>query len=382
MSQLSARSTVRVLGAVLAVVVLGTLLGVSLLRSWSDVAEQRNAVTTQRAGVGYLRSLTALVAALSAAESSAVRGEPADAGRLRSALTEVAAADAMHGALLGTGTPWSGLRPRIAALLDKPGTGAAAYAEFDDVVSLAVALMTRVGAASGLAHDTEPRSSHLTEAGLLLPQALVDAGRAADLAALPPGTDADADRTAAVAVARYQVAVTAARISAALKQDAGSGESPAAGTDLTGEHDDFLDAVDTLTPPAIVRRFGAAVPKGGLGGPATRVAGAALTLADAVWSRLDTLLNRRQADLVERQRLIGAGAAAALACGLLLLWFVLPDRRVRAQELDTDGPEPAEDEPEAPQISMIDARELLSTDELVHVGRAVQAPPRERNHAE
>jgi hypothetical protein len=251
------------------------------------------------------------------------------------------------------------------------------------VVSLAIQLTVQVGDASNLILDPELDAYYLMDVGLLrLPAVMSNAARAADLVALPLGGDAANERAAAIAVARYEVAVAAAQISTGLKKSVLNTERSALGTDLTSEQDEFQNAVDALTPPVLVRQLSGAVTAAGLGDGAARVNSTAVTLAGAIWDQLDGLLAKRQAGLVKQQRLIIAGAAAVLAGALLLLWLFAPDRRSRGIDDEADDSHEVEAEPEAPQISLIDARDLLGAEELVHVGRAVQARPRERDGAE
>ncbi|GGM37662.1 hypothetical protein ACFFX1_36350 [Dactylosporangium sucinum] len=383
MSTLSTRPKLRAVAAVLAVTVIGTLLGIGLVGSWSELSRQRGFVTAERAGVAYLRPLTALIGALTAAESAAVRGQPIDTGGLRTAVAGVAGADAAHGAALGATVRWSEVQQRIATLIDEPGTGQSAHRDFGDVVSLAIELTVQVGDASNLILDPELDAYYLMDVGLMrLPTVMFNAARVADLVALPLGADTASERAAAVAVARYEVAVAAAQISTGLKKSVLNTERSALGTDITGEQDAFQNAVDALTPPALVRQLSGPVTGAGLEDAAARVNHTAVTLVAAIWDQLDGLLADRQAGLVSQQRLVIAGAAGVLAGAVVLLWLLAPDRRSRATDEGTEGSDEVEAAPEQPQISMIDARDLLGAEELVHVGRGVQARRRERDGAE
>ncbi|MET7424496.1 hypothetical protein [Dactylosporangium sp. NPDC005555] len=371
----------RAAAAVLTVAVMSAVLGAGLSSSWSQLSRQRGLVAAERAGVAYLEPLTALVGALTTAGSGAARGEPLDAGPLHAAAAEVAAADTAHGALLGTGPRWSELRRRIGALTGGPG----GYQDLRDAAGLATELATQVGDASHLVLDAELDVYYLTDAGLRLPAVMSGAARVADLVALPPGTGAaasgDADeRAAAVAVARYEVAVAVAAISTGLRKSAQNTTLLSTGTDLTGQQDAFQTAVDTLTPPALVRDLSGQVTPAGSADAAARVGRAAAGLAAAIWDRLDTLLADRQAGLVRQQRLVMGGAATVPAGALVLLWLFAPGRRSHAADDDAGG-DAGGTEPEAPQISLIDARDLLGAEELVHVGRAVRPRPREHDGA-
>jgi hypothetical protein len=54
------------------------------------------------------------------------------------------------------------------------------------------------------------------------------------------------------------------------------------------------------------------------------------------------------------------------------------------RRLDTAGDDGigSDGTPEAPQIALIEARDLLGTEELVHVGRGVRPRPAEHDDAE
>ncbi len=391
MSKPSARRTLRNAVAVLTVMVMGALLGAGVAGSWSELSGKRDTVAAQRAGVGYLRPLIGLIGALTASQSTAVQGRPIDAGGLRAAVAGVKAADSAHGAELETGTHWSELEQRIGALIDKPVTGASAYQGFGDVVSLAMQLATHVGDTSELVLDAEPSTHYLMDVALLrLSTVMLHAGRAADLSVLPLGGDTAADRAAAIAVARYQVAVAAADITTGLKKIVANTERPTFGADLQDQQSvagalgvgiQFQSAVDKLAPPMLVGQLTRPVTAAELTDNAARVNASVVALADALWSQLDMRLAERDTDLVEQQRLIIIGASAMLVGAIVLLWLFAPDRRLRAAD-DDSSMAGTEAEPEAPQISMIDARDLLRAEELVHVGRAVQAGPRERDGAE
>lgn len=367
----SAHPKSRAVATVLAVTVLATLLAVGLAGTWSDLSRQRDAVAAERAGVAYLRPLTDLIGVLAAAGSTAVRGGQLDTGGISAAAAAVAHADAAYGAGLGSGARWAELRQRIGTLIDAPGSGETAYQLFGDVLGLAVQLTVQVGDASGLVVDPGLDAHHLMDAGLRLPAVMVDTARTADLVALPLGADTAGDRAAAVAVARREVAAAATRIGAGLKDSVRGTGRAALGTDLVARQDEFQNAVDALTPPSA---------EPGLSEAAARVTGTAAALAGAIWSQLDRLLAQRLAGLADRQRLVVGGAACVLACAVLLLWLLAPDRRVRAT--DDDAEDSDVDEPEAPQITLITARDLLGAEELVHVGRAVLVRPRERDGAE
>ncbi|HWB37992.1 MAG TPA: hypothetical protein VHA75_18400, partial [Rugosimonospora sp.] len=175
----------RIAGAVVTVAALAALTGLVVGRSWQSTADGASDVSAERHGIALLQPLTELVAALTVAQSTAVRGGQIDGTTIRQTSHDVDAADAGYGAGLGTHERWTELRGRIDAVTGNPGTGADAYQRFGDVVGLAVTLLRQAGTAAGLTADPAPERAALADTLLAqVPDVLVYAGRAADLATL------------------------------------------------------------------------------------------------------------------------------------------------------------------------------------------------------
>jgi hypothetical protein len=391
------RRKLRISAAVVVVAAMAALVGLVLSTAWANVSSRYTVARAERAGVAYLRPLTTLIQTLAVAESAAVRGQRVDTGALASAAKSVGDADARHGAKLRTSGRWVQLQERVSALVSSPGRSAAAYQHFGDAIALAVDLAAAVGDTSSLLLDPALDSAYLSAVALDgLPAVMVGAARAASLATLyrptatssgssssggqsdgggePPGGGGQA---AAVAVARYEVAVAAAEVTASLKKSIET-TRPSLDATLTSQQDAFTAAVDALTPPAVVQQPVAAVSAQTLAEANNRVQTAALALAAALFDQLDGLLANRQAGLALEQKLLIAGGVAVLVLAVLLLWLLAPAHRTSGAESDTE-----EDvEPERPQIALIEARDLLGAEELIHVGRGVRPRPQERDGAE
>jgi ABC-type nickel/cobalt efflux system permease component RcnA len=94
---------------------------------------------------------------------------------------------------------------------------------------------------------------------------------------------------------------------------------------------------------------------------------AALALADAVLSELDSLLADRQSGLASQRRLSTIAAALALVLALLLLWFVrtrIRPARGAAQHAAQGPPHHDGRHPD----DVVDAREVQVSEVLVQVG--------------
>ncbi len=358
------------------------LLGVVLVTSWIGTAGDRAFVDQERQGVRYLQPLCALVEALSAAQSAAVRGAPIDTPTVQASLAEVDAVDRYLGRRLQTSQRWADLRGRITNLLGSPGSGRSAYQDFGDVVTLATALQAQVTDASNLILDPVLDTYYLMDVALLrLPQAMVSAGRAADLLSMNGGQPPAGENGDALAVARYQVALLSTQVASGLSKSVKASADPGLGVALTGQQDAFQAAVDAFAPPSVVQQLSATYNPAGVIRAAGQVQSSGLALSTAALGQLDRLLAGRQAALLRRQQLTVAGVVGVLVAAVALLWLLVPARsgRPAAGEVEVEveefPAEPAETEP----VDILDARELLRTEELVHVGRGVRARPRDQD---
>ncbi|MBO0869411.1 MAG: hypothetical protein J2P15_12670, partial [Micromonosporaceae bacterium] len=163
-------------------------------RSWVDIGSAATIAVAERQGVVYLHPMMALIGELGDAQSAAVRGDRVDAAAVRSAVDAVASADRQVGQALGARQRFSDLRGRIDAALTGGSTGRSAYQTYTDVMALSIDLFRQVGDDSRLIHDQDLDSYYVMVAAVVqLPDAIVNAGRAADLVALAGSSQLQGD---------------------------------------------------------------------------------------------------------------------------------------------------------------------------------------------
>lgn len=363
--------------------VAAAMLGVVVVGSWNDDGEHRAFVDQERLGVRYLQPLSGLVEALSVARSAAVRGEALDAPTVRARLAEVDVVDRESGARLRTGGRWADLRGRITALLGSPAGGHAADQDFGAAVTLANTLQAAVTDASNLVLDPALDTYYLMDVALLrLPSAMISAGRAADLLTMAGGQPLEGENGAALAVARYQVALLSTQVASGLSKSVKASSDPGLGVALTAQQDAFQAAVDAFVPPSLVQQLSAPYHAVDVIRAAGQVLTTGLGLSSAALGQLDRLLAGRREELVRHQRLTGAEVAAVLVAALALLGLLVPGRSARPTAADLKAgadefpAEHADDDADAAPADLLDARELLRTEALVHVGRGIRASPK------
>jgi hypothetical protein len=402
----------------LAVVVAAGMLFVFVMaQSWSATSKGLSDVEAERHGVAYLQPLVQLVGELTDAQSAAVRGAQPNATQIDAAVTAVDGADDTHGDPLGTHRRWSELRGRIATLMGQRLGGEQAYAAYSAVVALSVDLIRKIGDSSRLVPDPQLDTYYLADAALMrVPDVLVGAGRAADLATLADRTPTDGAQTR-VSVARYQVAVASEELSTslhkALDSRAVDGAAATLGPNLAGQLDAFTSAVDAFVPPAMWLQSLSKVDTASLTGGADRVRQQTRPLAGAALGELDSLLRERQDQLSIRQTwtMLGAGVGVLLLGALLSLLLPARPRPVPgdagAGERDgVAGSRAAESgfaesgfrqsrfgdagfgesgfgesgfrEAGAGETGLAQPHDPDAADELLHVGRAVRAHRRDR----
>lgn len=378
----------RVLVPVIVLVLLVAPVGYLLARAWLGASAEADVAAAERRGVAYLRPLLPLVAAVSSAQSAAVRFEQVPVGTVRDALADVSAVDAEHGAQLGATTRWAALRDRINGLVEGSPGGSGAYRAYSEVGDLALALITKVGESSGLVRDGEPGSHQLAESVLRLPSVLLDAGRYQDLVVLSEAAEQDgrtryADQSA---VARERLATTAAvagdTLRTALEAIGADEVDPA----LISRADAFRTAAGDLAPAQqLLDAAESPPPAAGVLSGRDQLGKATVELGDVTLAELETQVADRQDGVTAD--LVGVIIAAVVAVGgaLAALWLLLPAHRDRrssaAAPEDEDVAEPAAAAPED-DLVLLDAQALLGHGELVRVGRAVQRGRQDPDDAE
>jgi hypothetical protein len=377
------RRPVRLAAVAATSLLIAALFGLGVDRLWSENTDHSQAVAAELKGITYLRPVVKLIGALADAQSAAVRGGSVDTVAVRAGLNAVDAADREHGDALGTRQRWIDLRARVETVLVKPGTERAAYRAFTDTQVLAADLLLRVGDTSELVRDPEEQDIYyLVDTALLrLPQALVSAGRASDIAALAGGRAPAGEDAVRVAVARHDVAQLAADVGAGLTKAIDATERSTLGANIAGPLDTFRAAVDDFAPPVVIGALADPVEQRDLTTAAARLRMAALALAAVVLDELDALVHGRSEELASNRRFMLGDATAMAVAALALLWLVAartgpPYRR---STVDTgDGPPPAHTG-ETESGDLVDARDLRAFEELVHAGRAVQTRRWERD---
>jgi hypothetical protein len=380
---------VRVFALVLLSLLMAAVFVVVARQSWTTSAADSRLVTDERARLAYLRPLSHLVGALTEAQSAVVRGAPLDTPGVQSAVEVVDAADHEYGELLGAARRWGELRGRINLALTKPGSGSAGYQTFADILTLGLDLVRRVGDTSDLIRDPQLDSYYVLDTALLrLPEAVVSAGRAADLALLAGRSTLSGPDAIQVAVARHDVARAAADANASITRSIAATGRSALGANLAGQLDGFRAAVDQFAPLVILNELTAPIDADSLPPAAGEVRVTALALGDAVLSELDALLVEREAGLGrQRQLTVGAGVAFLVAMALAV-WLVLSLTRTGPAGRPAAAPEPpaesvpAERPDDRASGDLVDVGHLLDLEELAESGRAVGARhPGSADHA-
>jgi hypothetical protein len=356
---------------------------------------QGNVLSEERIGILYLRPLGGLIVALTDGESAAVRGDRVNTAAIQVAVGNLNAADAAYGGRLGTQQRWSDLRQRVATLIARPESGQQAFSDYSNVIDLAVALVTKAGNTSTLILDPALDSYHLVDAAMVqATSVLVDSGQMADLVWLgskvaPKGA---AEAEGRVFAARDRVAQAAASIDTDLQTSFGATHSTTLAGHLAAPLDQFRSAISGFAPVTSLAEVSVNLSKPQpLLAARSQVETAASRLQATMFDELDQLLRARQDDL-HGQRQLGFTAAgfAAVAVGWFG-WILLPARRApdpaqtadEAAALDggrhravgnreDEDPDPADDG----LTDLMDARDLLTMDELTRVGRAVRSTRR------
>ncbi|MFR9776850.1 hypothetical protein ACL02O_12420, partial [Micromonospora sp. MS34] len=333
--------------------VLALLAPLGLLFAQTDrhTGNDRDLAARERLGVRYLRALGPVTDALVEAQSDAVAGRPVSRAALASAVERAAEVDSAVGDELRSHDRWSGLRAKLEAVPDHGLTDPeAAYQAYGEVNDLLLALHRKVRESSGLIRDPRSDSFFLQDAvGGDLPEAMVAAGRLADLATLAARRPA-ADRAKSVtelAGLRMTALAPATDLVADLRTAVESSESTDLGSTVLTPLDTYQRSVEALAA------FSAPDPRSG-GGPAdpSRLTAARLTahtaakqLQPVILDQLDALLKARLHQLDRDRRLaqaaVGvAGVLLVLLAGTLLAALRRARRRAAVEPQRSDAPAP------------------------------------------
>jgi hypothetical protein len=369
----------RVLMVLFCILGIGALFGSVVRQSAQENSADQTVIAHERAGVVYLHPLTALIGALVQAQSTAVGGEPVDAEVVDRALKGLGTAEAKVGALLGTTQRFNDLRTKIDTALANPVTAKASFDLYTGLLTLANALQRQVGDSSNLIHDADLDSFYLMDAAVIrLPLAMVYDGKTLDLVNLAGGRNLAGEDAVKAAVARYGVADAGEQVSAGLAKSVDVTDRASLGTNIAQQLDAFRSAVDAFAPPTMLNNLATGMDAVLLGPAARQVFATALPLAHRLLAELDAVLASRQAQRTGQWQVTVWSSVAAGVVAVLLLWLV-----ARAPALRRGSPFDLEPEAESEGVgSLTDARSLLDSGELVHVGRAVWGRPRGRGDAQ
>ncbi|MGQ0837749.1 hypothetical protein [Actinokineospora sp.] len=372
----------RVLLAFAATLLVLVPLGFIVSQFWLANGREIETVQAEQRGVRYLRPAVSLVGALTVAQSAAVRGAAVSQDAVTAAVRDVDRVDAELGADLGTTTRWTALRERITEVLGRPPSGSAAYQAYGEVVDLSVALMAKVGDTSQLILDPELDSYYLMDTALLrLPPVLVDAGRYTDLVTLADNAPRDlvAGYEAQAAVARDRVGRSAAAADDAIRKSIDATDNRDLGPALIARLDDFRATVTALAPLVQLADPAARpISPADLGRLREQVDRVGLEFDKAALVELANLLSLREQDIADRRTAVIVATGLGVLGAGWVLWSLLPMPRRDRWTDSADRPDDDEDDLPIESVRadeslvLLDARELLGSDQLIRVGRAVR----------
>src|SRR3954471_13724146 len=181
---------------------------IALHAYWDQQSGQIAFSAKERVGVRELGPANTLLTRLVRARGLAVAAAggaaqarqalPAATGRVRAALTALAATDRESGAALGTGKAWPQARAAAQTAVAAPaGSPQAAFAAYEPAVGAALGLVTQVANGSNLILDPDLDSFYVMDALVTKLPAIADnAGRTADLQGIVSGGGSISQRIA------------------------------------------------------------------------------------------------------------------------------------------------------------------------------------------
>jgi hypothetical protein len=326
-------------------VVLAALFTAVARQSWAASGSATNQVDLESGGAQMMHGMTGLLSQLVAAQSAAVRGQPVDQAGVNSALTALNQPAGEYGATLQTGQRLADLTNQIQAAFNAKPTGRTAYQTYSSIVDLALALDRVIGDSSGMIHDPDLDSYYLIDAALVrLPDAMVYAGRAADLVALAGASGVlTGDDAVRAAVARFKVSDDAEQVSAGLTTSVASTNRSVLGANIAPRLDDFRGAADQFSPPTMLQELALPVDAATMADNASRVFTRATSLAHLLLFELQALLTERDSSVAQQRRFTVIAGAAAGLCVVAAVWLVLvltlrrPRRRAGGEEPGTNA---------------------------------------------
>ncbi|MFF5178719.1 hypothetical protein ACFY2Q_11935 [Micromonospora sp. NPDC000316] len=351
------RRRTSMMGRLLPLLLIAALLapmGLLVAQAWRHTGDDRDLSARERLGVQYLRALAPVTEALVEAQSAAVSGRPVPGEPLTRAVEQAATVDARIGVELRSQERWAGLRAKLEALrVSSPADPESAYTAYGEVTDLLLDLHDKVRESSGLVRDQGADSFFLQDsAGEELPEAVVAAGRLADLSTL-------ASRRPDAEQPRSLIELTSLRVSALgpandvvdnLRAAVDSSESTDLGANVLTPLDAYQRSVEALAAYSAPAPDTGTVDAGRLAAAALNSRNAARQLQPVILGELDALLVER-IDGLDRERWVtaGAGTAALLLLAWLATLLIAAARRARRRaaaptaEVDSPGAPPPGD---------------------------------------
>ena|GEM_PF-5311444 len=335
---------------------------------WSNIGTDVRLAQRERDGVTFLIPTAHLLGVVTDAQTAAVNGRKPNAEAVLAAIPAVDQVDSSLGARLGTQERWAEVRTRLQTVLNAPGTGPAAYANFTQAVDLISALITSVADSSNLIRDPDVDAYYAIDATVVrIPAIIVGAGRLNDLTVLAARRGASAT-TIAITVDGLQR--QAAIVDTGLRTSFTVTQSRTLGPALLSGLDRFRDAVTALVPPVAAVNGAPPTPSAAtLNVQRAQVHNSALALESAAFPQIDALLVARRDHFVAQQRLVVAVTIGGAIIAIIALWLASPRRRnvIEDEDLEEIRPEGGP-EPRSPEL--VEALQLMEARRLARVGAA------------
>jgi hypothetical protein len=365
---------------------IATLVGIIVNQSARTNSNAEQLVDTEGDGAKSLHPMLALVGDLVDIQAAAVRSQPTAAAEaaITASINQITGVDPEYGVALNTNQAVTDLTNQIHAVEARKLTGRAAYEAYSGLVTLAMHLMQHTADTSHLIHDPEVDTYFVMDAAVnRLPQALVYAGRAADLLALGGGkallTGGDGTNAA---VARFNVSDAAEQVSSGLNQSIDFTTNSALGGNIADRLDQFMAAAAAFAPPTMLTQLDDAIgDPNSYAANARKVYATALSLAHFLIFQLQNLLTDREHGLESQWQFTASAAGVAALLGLVMVWLLALGRPHGSHARGALIGETAREAGEVPVSSLTDARHLLDQEELVQVGRPVRSRARGRDDA-
>ncbi|TCB99042.1 hypothetical protein E0H26_06450 [Micromonospora zingiberis] len=324
-----------------------------VVQAYRGVDADREVLERERLGVEYIRALGPVTEALVDAQSAAVTGQPAPRERLDQAVESAAAVDARIGGELSTSERWAGLRAKLEALPERSLTNPeAAFSAYGEVTDLLLSLHGKVRETSGLIRDSGADSYFLQDGvGEEMPEAMVAAGRLADMAVLIERRPA-ADRARSLgelSTLRFAALQPANDLVNNLQSAVDSSTSTELGASVLAPFDVYQQAVGAMAAAAQPASGTDTVDAARLATAREQAQEAAIQLQPVILDEIDRLLLDR-IDQLDREnlRILGAGATVGLLLTLLAASGWLFPRRAGVPGGAGESPTSAKPEPTPP----------------------------------